>query len=273
MESVKKALSSAVGKILDPLVRLLLQFEISHSEFAELARRSYVRMAFKYFSIPGRKKTNSRVAVITGLSRQEVLRLSKLANDDAPQTKGPLNRATRVIGGWLQDKDFVDDEHKPRLLPLRDAEHSFDELVARYSGGITARAVLDELLRVGAVSRVDKDHVQLLHQGYVPSEDQFELIDLVTAHTSDMLSTVIHNLSSAPEDRRFQRQVAYRDIPEELHKEFQQLCYEKSIALLLELNHWLAEKKKKTHSDAHQKSTRVGLGIYYFKRELDEDEL
>jgi len=273
MDNIKKALSSAIGRILDPLIHLLLQFDISHSEFAELARRSYVRVAFKHFAIPGRKKTNSRVAVITGLSRQEVVRLSQLAQDDLPQTKGPLNRATRVIGGWLHDLDFCDDKHNPKVLPLRDAPFSFDELVARYSGGITARAILDELIRVGAVAKVDKEQVQLLNQSYVPSNDKVELVDLVTTHTSDMLSTVIHNLSSAPEERRFQRQVTYRDIPEQYHQEFQQLCYEKSLAMLLELNHWLAEKKKIAQSEKKTTSTRIGLGIYYFKKELDEDDL
>ncbi|MFV2058757.1 MAG: DUF6502 family protein, partial [Thiohalomonadales bacterium] len=69
MEEFKKILSCAVIRMLNPMVKLLLRFEVSHSEFSELTKRAYVNIAFKHFSLPNRIKTSSRVAVITGLSR------------------------------------------------------------------------------------------------------------------------------------------------------------------------------------------------------------
>lgn len=272
MVSVKKALSRAIYKILDPLVHLLLQHDISHSEFSELARRSYVKIAFKHFSMPGRKKTNSRVSVITGLSRQEVVRLSALPEDQEPVTKGPLNRATRVIGGWLQDKKYIDAQGQPRVLPLRGEPNSFDDLVSQYSGGITARAILDELIRVGTVTKVDNFNVKLNHLGYVPSDSNAEIVGMVSKHAGDMLGTIVHNLAHKPEQRRFQRQVSYIDIPEDIDQEFKLLCHEKSLQMVLELNQWLADKKKNSTPDPGEARTRVGLGIYYFKNELDEDK-
>lgn len=273
MENIKKTLSCAIGKILDPLVHLLLQHDISHSEFSELARRSYVKMAFKHFSIPGRKKTNSRVAVITGLSRQEVVRLTKLAEDEEPATKGPLNRATRVIGGWLQDEDFIDANKQPRILPLRGEPGSFEDLVTRYSGGITARAILDELVRVGAVEKTDKINVKLRHHGYVPDNSEAEIISMVSNHAGDMLGTIMHNLSHPPEERYFQRQVAYSDIPQSIDQEFKILCHEKSLEMILELNKWLAEKKKTMEPNPDESTARVGLGIYYFKNDTEKEDL
>ena len=65
MESIKITLAKAVTKMLQPLARMLLRYEVSHSEFAEMARRAYVDVAYKYFSIPNRKQTYSRVAVLT----------------------------------------------------------------------------------------------------------------------------------------------------------------------------------------------------------------
>lgn len=216
--------------------------------------------------------THSRVAVLTGLSRQEVVRLVQPAAEAEPVTKGPLNRATRVIGGWLQDSDFVTPERQPKTLAIRGEEHSFEALVARYSGGITARAILDELLRVGAVIKVGKDVVKLNTEGYVPSNDQTALIEMAVNHVGDMLDTLVHNLSHEPDQRRFQRQVAYTDIPSSIEKEFKIVSYEKSLTLLLELNQWLAEKKKSSPGLEEEKS-RVGLGIYYFKNEVEKDKL
>jgi len=271
MTILKKAMSRAVSKILDPLIHLLLQQNISHSEFSELARRSYVKIAFKHFTIPSRIKTNSRVSVITGLSRPEVARLAALAGDEEPVTKGPLNRATRVIGGWLQDQSFVDQDGQPRILALRGETNSFDDLVTQYSGGITSRAILDELIRVGAVSKVDKQHVKLTQQGFVPSSNA-DTVEMVFKHAGDMLGTISHNLSHVPEQRRFQRQVSYIDIPESIDHEFKVLCHEKSLETVLELNRWLADKKKTVAVETNDVKSRVGLGIYYFKNEVDEDE-
>lgn len=72
-----------------------------------------------------------------------------------------LNRAVRVITGWVRDPDFLDEDLQPKELPLRNGTTSFEHLVARYSGGITVRAILDELIRVGAVIKLEKSKVKL----------------------------------------------------------------------------------------------------------------
>ena len=269
MSTPKKTFNRAISKILEPLIQLMLKNDVSHSEFSELARRAYVKVAFDYFSIPGRKKSNSRVSVITGLSRPEVIRLAKLDENEEPITKGTLNRATQVIGGWLQDEDFTDEQKQARTLPLRGKTNSFEDLVNRYSGGITARAILDELVRVSAVTVINKQNVKLNHQGYVPSSSESEMIEMVSKHAGDMLGTIVHNVSHDADERFFQRQVSYTDIPESVDKEFQNLCHKKSMAMILELNEWLAEKKKTTKEDPTKRISRVGLGIYYFKNEKD----
>ena len=133
MNPIKKALAKAVIKILTPLIRLLLKYEISHKEFTELAKHAYVNVAFQDFSLPNRKNTYSRVAVLTGLSRKEVVRLATSGEEQTLPQKGPLNRATRVIGGWLRDPDFLDEDGNPKSLPLRGKHGSFADLVARYS--------------------------------------------------------------------------------------------------------------------------------------------
>ena len=267
MKTMKQTVAVAILKVLRPIAQLLLRFEISHSEFAELAKRAYVDAAFNHFSIPNRKQTFSRVSVLTGLSRKEVVRIASIEPDHEPETKGPLNRATRVIGGWLKDPEFLDNNKEPKVLSLKNSKTSFEELVNKYSGGITARAILDELVRVGAVEKLDKDKVRLLHHGYVPERDSSELIEMVSRHTADLFSTGLHNISHEPHEARFQRQVVYSDIPEHVALEFQQLSHDKALALLLELNHWLSEKKARGKSDPQEATTRVGMGLYFFRND------
>ena len=272
MENIKIVLARAVVKILNPLVRMLLRYEISHSEFSELAKRSYVDVAYKYFSIPNRKQTYSRVAVITGLSRKEVVRLTKLEEDQPPVTKGPLNRAARVISGWLRDPDFIDENNEPKQLPLKGEKNSFESLVERYSGDITARAILDELMRVGAVVKTENQTVELSHHGYVPEGSEPEKIEVLSTSVSDLLSTAVHNLSCDKKDARFQRHVAYADIPEHVIEEFKQYSHDKNLALLLDYNKWLADKKKKVKPRSGEATGRVGVGVYFFESDETENE-
>lgn len=261
---MKKVLSRAVITILEPLVQILLRYGVSHSEFAELSRRAYVNVAFKHFSIPNRKKSNSRVSVITGLSRKEVVRLSAIEPDEPPNT--PRNRAQRVVNGWLQDPDFLDENHKPHTLSLQEGEHRFEELVKRYSGGITARAVLDEMLRVGTVSKLENKMVKLNHYGYLPESSDIQMVEMLATHVADLLSTGVFNIDrDKTQLARFQREVIYHDIPESMALEYQTYSHEQLTTMIIEMNQWLAARKKALQNQDEEPKFRLGVGAYFFK--------
>jgi len=262
---------SATAILLRPIVRMLLRHGISHSEFVEISKRAYVDVAYSEFKIPGRKKTVSRAAVITGLSRKEVLRLTMQEDVELPR-KGSINRANKVINGWLTNKEFLDQENNPLVMELIGDRASFSSLVKQYSGDITARAVLDELIRVGSAEKVADQKVKLLTKGYLPNNDEAEKIRIMGNCSSDFLNTIDHNISSNTEDLYFQRQVAYSHLPESAIPKFRELSHKKSTELLVELNHWLAERDVIANPDAEGAGeVRAGLGIYYFEDEKNEN--
>ncbi len=269
-------LAKAVITLLKPLLRVLIQNEVSHAEFTELARRAYVEVAYEHFSIPGRKTTYSRVAVLTGLSRKEVVRLNKLIEDAEPEVSSTPNRAIRVINGWMSDPEFLDKKNKPKHLPIQGDTGSFSALVARYSGDITLGAVIDELERIGVASRLKGDKVELTSLGYIPSEDQLEKIRIMSVCAADLLGTAVHNLNHPGDQARFQRQIDYQDVPASVVEKFELYSREKSTELIQDLNRYLSAGKRQ--SKAKDKTgRRVGLGIYYFEvaltRENDDEEI
>jgi hypothetical protein len=99
-------LRTAVLKLLRPIVNLLIKQEISCSEFNEIAKEPYVTVADNDFIIPNRKKTFSRAAVLTGLSRKEVVRLLKGTQSKLSPPRVRINTAARVVTGG-DDKDFI----------------------------------------------------------------------------------------------------------------------------------------------------------------------
>ena len=124
---------------------------------------------------------------------------------------------------------------------------------------------------MGAVEKIDKQHVQLVQQGYIPQQDIAEKIQLLSQHTSDLLHTAEHNTRHDKSETNFQREVVYADIPESAIQEFKKYSHEKSLELLIDFDRWLAEKKKTTNNTSDEKKGRVGVGIYYFNNDKDED--
>jgi hypothetical protein len=163
-----KPLSAAVLRLLRPLVRILLRNGVSYSTFSDFVKWVYVDVAGKEFGIEGRKQSASRVSVITGLSRKEVMRVRQLSRPDDRASTEKYNRAARVIAAWRRDKNFLDGEGKPAPLPMAGPAVSFSALVKRFSGDVPVRATLDELIRVGAVERLEDGRVSLLTRTYIP---------------------------------------------------------------------------------------------------------
>lgn len=259
---LQQLLTQAVIRILRPLVRVLIRHEMSHAEFSELARRAYVQEASANFGIKGRKMTHSRIAVLTGLSRKEVRRLVNIDESEIASSVTP-NRAVRVIDGWLSDPEFHDNG-KPHDLPLQGESASFAALCARYSGDITLGAVVDELERVGVVKRPDRDTVVLASHGYIPHADELEKVHIFSICTADLLDTAVHNLDSEPDQRRFQRQLTYPDVPESIADEFRVEAAKRSGVLLEELQAFLASRTTEDSSNPITEPVhRVGLGIYH----------
>jgi hypothetical protein len=175
-----------------------------------------------------------------------------------------------VLGGWLRDAEFHDQDGNPKNLPFKSSNRSFKDLVKKYSGDITARTILDELIRIGAAELVDKNTVRLITQGYIPLKSEEDKIRIMGISTADLLNTIQYNLDPQ-EYPRFQREVIYTELPKETIAEFKLLSHEKSLELLLELNRWLSEKKAESIQNQKQlHKSRVGLGIYYIENDVDE---
>jgi hypothetical protein len=268
MDATKRALLKATLKILKPLVQILMRYEISHGEFSEIAKQAYVDVAYNKFSIPSRKTTYSRVAVLTGLSRKDVVRISESMEGELPQLKkASANRVSRVVSGWLRDSDFCDENNEPVSIPIKGRTGSLEELVARYGGDVTSGSILEELVRVGAVVIESGQRVKLVHQTYLPDNSQLEKIDIFSTDTADLLSTGVHNVESDKDNARFQRHVIYYKIPESVAEEFKKYSNKKSNELLLDYNRWLGRNKKRKNPSPGEAIKRLGVGIYYFEND------
>jgi hypothetical protein len=257
----------AVSRLLRPLVKILMHHGVSHAEFADIAKRVFVETALEDFQIEGRKQTISRVAMLTGIQRKEVSRLRQLGILDHSESDAAYNRAVRVASGWCRDTRFTQGEGIPRPLPF-EGEASFSLLAKTYSGDIPARAVLDELIRVGTVSRNENEEICLVNQsGHVPHADKEAQFSIMGNAGRDLIETLFHNFEASPQETRLQLTVAYNNLPAHAVRRFQHVSHEDSVALLKKFDNWLAKEDRDADGDApiEDGRFRAGIGIYYFE--------
>ena len=272
-EAILKPLSAAVLRLFRPLVRVLLRNGVSYRTFADFAKWVYVDVATKEFGIEGRKQSTSRVSVITGLSRKEVKRVRELPRPDDTASVERYNRAARVIAAWRRESNFQDAEGNAAPLLLEGTGATFSELVKRFSGDVPVRAILDELIRIGAVERLEDGRVSLIVRAYVPESSEADKLHILGTDVGYLISTIDHNLQADPMGPVFQRKVAYDNLPDEVLPEFRGLSAKRAQALLEKLDRWLAQRDRDvTPTVKGTGRNRAGLGIYYFEEPYTEEE-
>ena len=272
-EKQLKPLYAAILRLLRPLARILLKNGVSFSTFSDLAKWVYVDVAAKEFGIEGRKQSTSRVSVITGLSRREVMRVRKLQRPDVTAGTERHNRAARVIAAWRRESDFLGADGKPAPLQMEGCGETFSELIKRFSGNVPPRAVLDELINVGAVERRGDGSVCLLARAYIPKSLDAHKLNILGTDVQHLISTIDHNLDPGPAAPIFQRKVAYDNLPDDVLPKFRKLFARRAQSLLESADRWLAMRDRDINPAVEGSGrNRAGFGIFFFEESNLEEE-
>jgi hypothetical protein len=180
---LQRALVKLVARMLRPVARIALQHCMSCLEFEDIARWVFVDVALRdpAFVLPDRNKQfKSRAAILTGLSRKEVMRLSRQAPPGEHHDVACRSRAAKVVCGWLAPP-FADSRGNPRVLPMRGGNGSFVRLVRNCGGDVPHRAMLDELLLNDLVEKLDGERIKLKYAGRLPLRSTADALDRAAA--------------------------------------------------------------------------------------------
>jgi Family of unknown function (DUF6502) len=155
----QEAINRASSLVLRPLMRVLIHFGVPLSDFVETAKRIYVEVAHEQLLAAQTRVTDSRISVMTGVHRTDVKRIQEEASGNrVPQVQPSLlELVTRV---WSGDIRYIDKSGKPRnlkrrrlgALPKSNETLTFEDLIETVTKGTPPRALLDEWVRLGAVT-------------------------------------------------------------------------------------------------------------------------
>jgi hypothetical protein len=274
-DEIKRALHAAVLRLLRPLVRLLLHHSVPYETFADLARWVYVDVAEKEFALPNKKQTASRISVITGLNRKEVARLQEMTVEDNTDAIESFNRAEIVVTAWRHEYPKAGSPSHTSALPL-EGERSFASLVKRWSGDMPVRAVLDELMRVGVVRKLDNGDIELLSDGTVvpDAENRQALLTLFGEDSAHFLETISNNVTESPERKLFQRKAWFDNIPIEALVISRDLAKQHGQAALEKFADQLSRfDRDVTPNSEGSGRARAVLGIYYYEEIIEQGKV
>ena len=269
----ESALLHAAQRVLRPIVRQLLRHGVTYGTFTQLAKRVYYQVASEEFALPERKQSDSRVALITGLTRRDVASLRENRNR-APTPELDVNLATRLIDRWTTDSRFLTDAGAPKHLPLeskRSSGPSFAELVRDIGGDIPPRALLDELVRVNCVELQATRTVRLLKKAYIPASDSPERIEMMGEDVSEFANVIAHNLESAPHEAFLQQKVVYDNIGDDGLAQLRAELRRLGEAFLRRVNKLIsASDRDRNPKAAGGARKRVVMGVYYSQDDVGD---
>lgn len=205
-----------------PLIAWLVRSGVGHADFAAALKPLFLELAREELISHQHRINDSALSLRSGLHRKDVRAFSRPAgeNDDlggaltAP-TAGRPTLAQQLVTRWLAS-DW------PQTLPLA-GEQSFEQLAQAVTRDLHARALLDELVRLGVVT-VEEGQVTLCRQAFVPDARSTDAARMLADSVADHAAAAVHNVSG-PAGRRYLDQSVFADgLTETSARELEQLA-------------------------------------------------
>jgi len=255
------ALVRALRTLLRPLVHFLVARQIAYPFLANLLKGVYVEVAERDFGLAGKRLTDSRISLLTGVYRRDVKRVrAKLREGTAIPPSVSLG--AEVVAHWNGRPEFVDAEGRPIPLPVHsDGDPSFETLVESVSTDIRARSVLDEWLRLGVVHFDDNGRVVLNVGAFVPQKGLEEKLYYFGRNLRDHIAVAVHNVQGK-EPPFIERSVYYSRLSAASVAEIGEFAAEQGMEALKAVNR-LAMELQERDARTGAETRRMTFGVYY----------
>jgi Family of unknown function (DUF6502) len=267
MSDLGPRLVSAAAQALLPLVKRLLAAGVPFGQLEGRLRELFVEVAEAEFALPGRRQTDSRVSLLTGINRKEVRRIRAAERGQRGPTSFGMNHATSLISRWLTDARTVDRRGRPRPLPYQAARGpSFMKLARAVTADLAPRVLLDELLRSGAAELRDGDVVALRSTAYVARSKPEETLRILEEDPRELIETILRNVFAEGDERLLQRKVYFDNLGSHAAAQVRAEMRREGERFLQRINGLLARYDRDRNPRAPGGERHyAGVGVYFFE--------
>ncbi len=200
-DNVKTALSVSIRRLLRPLVRIMLREGLTYSQFAAIAQMAFLESAAKDFAGSAKRNSLKSICALTGMSVDEV-NTSLLEHErfEASALGESTKSYARVLHGWHNDRDYIGPYGVPVDLPFVGNPISFTLLVSRHASHLPPETILQELIRIGAVTQVGDNVWKPVKQEYIEPALTAGNLSRLASLVGSLLATLENNTRTEPEN-------------------------------------------------------------------------
>ena len=265
-DQMKQRVLDAFLLVMRPVVKILLRYGISFSEFNEVAKTAFVDVASSEFGIRGRPTNISRVAVMTGLTRKEVRRLRNRIEEKQEPVSVKTTPISEILTRWHAEKEFLDERGRPAALRFSGEKNSFSELVRKFGGDVPPGAMRTELKRVGSVEEDADGKLRVIRRSVIPTDKTDNLVTSLVHGVYPLLSTVALNSDPNKEHEGIPQFTVYSlDIRKDDLPRLRRISYDRLSAAAESFDDlFIAYESLKVEGE-EKNGNAVSVGLYYFE--------
>ncbi len=266
----KQHIFEAFRHFIRPIIRFLLRHGVTWDEFTELSKDMYVDVAREGYGIQGRPTNNSRVSLMTGLSRREVARIrDRLFDEYEDPGDRSGNRISQILTGWHIDEEFIDETGQPKELPPTGDTGSLSSLLGRYAGDLPHSAVRKEMQQQGLIEVTNDGNLRALKRDYTYMALDPEIVQQMSVSLHDHAATLDHNLNETRKTpARFEGIADNARVSSGSAQAFMKLIESRGMDFLKEADGWLSTHEFDENKDASGHEVRMGVGVYLIYDEV-----
>lgn len=253
--------------LLRPIASLLLKCGMTWRQFAEISKTVFVEVATAEYGLGGRPTNVSRVSILTGLSRKEVVRVRDLLDAPNDSLHNKTTDATRLLSGWHQDADFLDAAGQPLVVNSEGPGPSFATLWQRYGGDAPQSTMRKELERAGAITLLSDGLIRVERRYFMPRPFDPQWIMNAGSTLRDLGTSISHNLDAPVQDRRFIGRSTNDSIDRAALPEFEAFIDKNGQEFLEKVDKWLTDHEARAGYDGERKRMRLGMGMFLISGE------
>ena len=265
-------IAAAMKRVLKPFIKLMLANDLSYPFVIDLLKTLFVEVADNEFMIDGKRQTDTRISLISGVHRKDVRRLREYSPQLDEVVPENISLGSQLMAVWNSDVKYLNIDGTPNSLPrlasTREGE-SFESLVRSVSTDIHPRAVLDEWLRLGFAKIDDDDRVCLIADAFIPQEGFEEKIFFFGNNLHDHAQAAVSNIIGQ-QPSFLERCVHYDQLSKASVDEIGVLVKKQGMKHLTDV--FKAVEASKDAEKASKTKMRMTYGIYFYHEPMQDTE-
>jgi len=239
--SLKTALIQCLQSLLTPIVRFCLRNSLGLNDVVECAKVVFIKVATAEFQAAGEEINVSRLSAATGVHRKDSARIFKHGDTKVESSYF----VSRVVGQWLNHKNFSSSPGKPKVLTYEGDDSQFYDLVRTIGTDLRPGTVLFDMERVGLVEKT-KRGIKLKANTFVPKGAPLDELKMLGEDAEDFMMAVLENVYGGAQRNNIHVVTVYDNVDE---------------ADLTQIRKWFAAQAAALHKKSRNFLSRFDLDV------------